>query len=558
MICPSDSKINRHLLATDCGIKPDTGEDAVPALRQLLDRCRGEGIEALLFEPGRYDFWPNRAVEKYRWISNNDSGLKRIAFDLTGMGPFEIDGRGAQFVFHGSVLPFWIEKARDITLGQLSINWARTFHNEGRILEVGPDGVDIAFSDRFPYVVENGILKFVQENGDKIHEVGGLLEYDAKKRETAFQAPDHWLGPVYRAEERSPGVVRLVVPSLKLTPGNILVFAAGRRSCPAITISESCRVHLDGVKIHHAGGMAVIAQRSSDLHLQHVEVAIEPGDDRVVSATADATHFVNCTGKISLEDCVFTNQLDDATNIHGVYGQITQRISSFEVEIRLRHPQQFGFDFIDAGDLVELVHAPSLNTYAEGTVRAVERLNEEYTRLRFEQPLPRELAVGDAVGLARHNPEVLIRHCVLGQNRARGFLLGSRGKIVVEKNTFHTPGAAILLEGDASFWFEQAGVRDLTVRDNLFENCNYGVWGNAVIQVGAGIDPDHRSVSRYNRNITIERNTFKVFDRRILHAYSLENLLFRENTILSSSDYPLLHQQADPFQTSHSDNIEIV
>ena len=75
------------------------------------------------------------------------------------------------------------------------------------------------------------------------------------------------------------------------------------------------------------------------------------------------------------------------------------------------------------------------------------------------------------------------------QGKARGLLLGSRGRIVVEDNYFHIAGAAILFEGDANYWFEQSGVRDVVIRGNLFENGNYGCpsWGAACIAVGSGI-----------------------------------------------------------------------
>ncbi len=97
-------------------------------------------------------------------------------------------------------------------------------------------------------------------------------------------------------------------------------------------------------------------------------------------------------------------------------------------------------------------------------------------------------------------------------NRARGLLLGSRGRIVIERNYFHIAGAAVLFEGDGNYWFEQSGVRDVSIRDNVFENCNYGSlgWGNACIAVGSGI-PERRQ-SRYHRNIRIENNVFRGFE----------------------------------------------
>lgn len=51
---------------------------------------------------GQLRMRPDRAVEKYQFISNNDESLKRIAFDLVGMRDFEIDGNGTELLFTAS------------------------------------------------------------------------------------------------------------------------------------------------------------------------------------------------------------------------------------------------------------------------------------------------------------------------------------------------------------------------------------------------------------------------------------------------------------------------
>jgi parallel beta-helix repeat protein len=158
----------------------------------------------------------------------------------------------------------------------------------------------------------------------------------------------------------------------------------------------------------------------------------------------------------------------------------------------------------------------------------------------------------------RDAAEVLIKGCTIRGNRARGILLGSRGKIVVENNLFHVPGAAILFEGDARFWFEQAGVRDVVIRNNVFDNCNYGVWGSACIEVGSGIPEEFRKTSRYNRNIRIENNLFKVFgNQTLLGIYSVDGLMFKGNRLEQTTIYPARPgPQVPMFNVVNSDNIQ--
>ena len=226
--------------------------------------------------------------------------------------------------------------------------------------------------------------------------------------------------------------------------------------------------------------------------------------------------------------------------------------------MRLAHPEQLGFDFLRAGGHLELVDRLSLNTLDTAEVRTVQRLNGELTRVELSAPYPKELREQDVVADAANAPEVLIRGCTIRNNRARGVLLGSRGRTVVEDNHFHTPGAAVLLEGDGSFWFEQAGVREWVVRNNCFDNCNFGVWCKAVIQVGAGINEAQRASSRYNRNITIENNTFRIFDEvPLVHGYSIDGLFFHHNRTIKTTAYPNLRGGGKAIEITDSVNVQI-
>jgi hypothetical protein len=554
---------------TAFGAKTGDQSDTTPAVIAALAKCRVTKVAKLVFPPGRYDFWPDRATERYCFISNNDEGLKRIAFPLEGMENLEIDGQGAQFVFHGWITPFVLDHARNITLKNFSIDWGRTFHSEGKVIENHDDGVTLEFSDAFPYEVRNGILVFTdgqksqeQQNAVKgselIYPYGNLLEFDSRKRETVYMASDYYVKDGVVAKELGQRQVRIFLPKLTATPGNILVFGATHRDCPAIVVSDSSGVELNGVNIYHCGGMGVIAQRSRDIHLDHVQVTPSPGSGRVVSITADATHFANCSGRLLIENCRFENQMDDASNIHGIYVQVIRQLGPDAIEVKLKHPQQFGFDFIVPGETLEFVDAPSMATYHQAKVKSVERLNKEFTRVLFKSALPKDLKPGDVVASVDSYPEVTVRNCVIGKNRARGLLLGSRGKMVIENNHFHTPGAALLFEGDARFWFEQSGVRDVLIRSNVFDNCNFGLWGNATIAVGAGIEKSRQAESRYNRNIVIEDNLFRTFDTgRIVSAYSVDGLTIRRNLFERTADYPSENQNAKRFDITDSDHVNI-
>lgn len=550
----------------DFGVLPD-GKDDTAALKKALKACKDTGATRLVFPKGSYDFHPLHAEEKYFYISNNDEGLKRIAFSLDEMENLTIDGQGSEFIFHGFINPFILDHSKNITLTNFSIDMPRTFHSEGIIIGDPEEGLDLEIRDGFPFTLDNGTLLFTDgEKSDEplttvtkaaVYGSSHMLEFDTEKRETAYMAPDFYYSGIngYPAVSLGGRKVRILVPMLTGTIGNTMVFGPNHRNHPGFVISDSENTVFENVTIHHAGGMGILGQRSHNVTVNNCNVT--PSHGRMLSTTADATHFVNMTGKITLTNNLFENPKDDATNIHGIYVQVREKVAPKVALIQHMHAQQYNFNFMKPGTKVELVRGKSMITYAEATVEAVEVINKELTQVTFTEALPEDLLVGDAIAELREYPEILIAHNTIQKNRARGMLLNCRGKTVVENNYFHSPGTAILFEGDSSFWFEQGGVRDCTIRNNTFDNCMFGVWGTAVIEVRAGILEDHET-SRYNKNVLIEGNTFRSYDNgSLLNTYCVDGLIWRNNTVEKTTDYPARNEKFETFVTEYCDNVSI-
>ena len=492
-------------------IKPlENGADATTIIRNAIEQLRAKKGNKLVLEKGEYHFWPKMAEEKYLYISNNDHGLMSIAFNLSGLENVEIDGSGSTFIFHGYISPFLLEKSKNISIKNLSFDYARTFHSEGKIVNAYTDSLDLSFAKDFPYSVDNYRLNFSDEENNS-YPFGHLLEFDAVKREVAPFALDYINGVENLiAKEISPSLVRIYLPGLKGNVGNILVFQSKNRLVPGIMISDSENITVSHVTAFHAGGMGVIAQKSKDIFLDNFNVL--SGEGRMVSLTADATHFANCSGKISIQNCVLQSQMDDAGNIHGVYAQIDSIISEKEIIIKLAHFQQLGVDYFAVNDSVEFVIPKYLETYTRNSIASLERINKTYIKITLKYPMSSKVKVGDNLGVLNDNPDVIIKNCTIQKNRARGFLIGTKGKVLIENNYFHTWWGAIDLYANGTDWFEQGGVNDLTIRGNVFDDCNYGLnVGLGVIIVLANMEFNPANPTYYNKNILIENNTFKIF-----------------------------------------------
>ena len=78
--------------------------------------------------------------------------------------------------------------------------------------------------------------------------------------------------------------------------------------------------------------------------------------------------------------------------------------------------------------------------------------------------------------------------------------------------------------------------------------------GSACIAVGSGIP--QKEASRYHSNITIEGNTFKTFDPRILNLYCVDGVTYRDNKVTLNKDYEY-DPQGEPFTFENCDNVSV-
>ncbi|MBW7460035.1 hypothetical protein K0U00_38835, partial [Paenibacillus sepulcri] len=261
----------------------------------------------------------------------------------------------------------------------------------------------------------------------------------------------------------------------------------------------------------------------------------------MVTATADATHFTNCRGTILIEDCLFENQLDDPCNVHGIYVRVSERISEDTLLVRFMHEMTVGIDFTGMGDIVRFINNESLLPYAEASVRSAELVNEEYMLITFDQPLPSAVGEYHVIENVTWNPDLTVRRCTVRANRARGFLITTPGRVLLEHNTISAPGAGIKISGDANSWYESGAVQDVTIRYNTFLDCNYCYpdWGRAVIDIDPEIENPESHEECYHRNIRIQENVFDTFESPLVYGHSIDGFTFTGNVVRRSGNYPM-------------------
>lgn len=558
------------LSAAEIRIAPpaDPAGDATPIIAEAVERAIASGASRLVLVPGVYQIHPHQARERFAWVSNHDDGLRRTPFPVWGAKNLEINGSGALLVMRGlRMVPIMIYDSENVTIRNLRIDWNRALHAQGTIVAVNPG--DDSFEAEFLPECNARMLdgQLVHGMGEGLNrakapwqlqpavgwrqnlqwthwidaETGAPLPHPQQMPLHAFSSWNPRLQRAAEVEQVGPNRFRFrhALPTL---PAVGTAFAAKgmlmpNRTSPAIHIAGSRDVTVEDVVVHHAGGMGLIAENTENIVLRRYQVRLPENSSRLVTTTADGSHFSQCSGRILVEDCLFENMLDDAINVHGVHAIVDAAPADDRVGIRLRHFQQLGLDYVRPGERIRFCSRETLLPYAERTVKSVRRISEVYYDVTFTEPVRAVLRPDSIVDNASRQPDFVFRGNTVRRNRGRGVLATTGGRVVVEDNLFERPGGGgmgvtILLEGDAAVWHESGAVEDVTIRRNTFVTLN----PRSAAIVVAPRQPGVTDVQPpYHRNIRIEGNTFRVAGPILLEANRVAGLRFANNTVAAAN-----------------------
>ena len=510
----------------------------------------------LVFEKNIYWFGKEGTLERRCNVSNNAHGIKNIIFIFEDLNKITIDGQGATFIFEAGTFPFVGNRAKNVTLKNFNIAYVRPFHTEGTVVMVNKENhwFDLLIDrEKYPFRIEKGNFIAVCGNYECTADVDFLItEYDPETKAMAFgQSPYvlHSGKPVdgkecIWAEELDNGNVRFFTnTNLNPIPGNVLTFQnEGRKNC-GIFFNRSENIRLENINIFECAGMGVVMQRTKNILLKNVAIRlreeIEEGYDpkRCVSITADATHFVNCMGTLELRDCRMMNMLDDATNIHGVYTLIKERISNDAVYVEYPHGNIQAYN---SNESVYLVCINNMKRKYDSKIKSVEYVNERCDIITFDRELPEEIVDGFAVENVTAMPErVHISGCYTGHNRPRGFLITTCGKVLVENNTFCNPHCGIEMAADANFWFESGPVEDVEIRNNTFLPCGTVFHCDAITIVPSVPEGEEK----FHGKISIHDNEFITAHGGLLTANRVNLLDFYNNIVKLETEEVVLDRR---------------
>ena len=528
-----------EIIATDFGVQPGTHDNGA-AMLALIDAARQQKTCRIILAPGEYHFHAASAETMRFYISNHDQQPQhQVAIPLTGMKGVEICGQGARFIFHGLMIPLVIQDSEDITLRDLSIDYAEPFSSEGRIISLDKDQTTLEMSPASRYTVEND--QFLLTNNGRKDSVHCALAFEADGR----MVPTGRYGDIgwnAKAQQLPGNRVRFATDATRhgLSVGQTLVLRSYYRPHPGMLLYRAKNTTLQNVVFHDSQGMALIAQRSEDITIEGGGCLRAPG--RMHTTAADATHFSNCRGHISVSGATYEAMMDDAINVHATCLGIQKVENSRTFIARYMHGQAYGFEVMQPGEQLQFIHGPTLELNPELVrVASVEVIDPRHIRVQLEKDLPAGIGAGDAVENADWHPSVSFHHNTVRHNRARGALFTTPRPVRVHHNHFdHTHGSAILLAGDAQGWYESGACRDVIIRDNIFRHGLTGLYQftDALIAICPEVRRPDQQQEAYHRNISIVSNTFITHRVPLLSATSAEGVEFTGNHVEYHELYP--------------------
>ena len=495
--------------------------------------------ETLYLSGETLHFYPENGFMKEYWITNNDGGMKRIAFPIIGKKNVTIDGQGAKLIFHGKMLPFVVDQCENITIKNLSVDYAEPMYFAAKITDSAEDFVEMEFDPEMYHCdVLDGALRFYGENWENIVDTVLVNEFDDVTKGPVPQTPTYFAcfsgresGDFHQDIYRYVKPVKLGENRLRFEgktgylhqKDKYWLCTHSTREFPGIFCSDSRNIEISNVHLIHTIAMGVICQICENVTLDGV-IAV-PGEGRMLSANADATHFVNCSGLVHLKNCRLESMMDDAGNFHGMYMPIAQKVSDHILRLRFGHGAQRGVNIFKAGDAIRIVNHETLETVWNFTAKTSEMPSVDEVLLETVEALPTEIPAGYVVENHSRMPEVHIEHCRTGYNRPRGFLLSTNRDALVENCTFYNLNWAIALPGDALDWFESGAGGTVTLRNNRFDNSSYA--GDPVIRSQNRI---RKAVGQaYLKNLIVENNYFRTNGRRFMEVNYVGRIVFKNN-----------------------------
>lgn len=535
--CRSESgafKLTKRIFLSDYGIRPDTGDDLLPALKKAIESAKKNGSSCeILLENGVYDIYHNHLTPLDIHISNThseqegESITRHFAILFDGCRGITLNGNGAVVRIHGKMTIIGMIDSRDIVLKNLTFSVVHPPLTEMTVLSRGKGYLDCKVHPDSLYRIKNKKIEWYGENFSFSSGISQLFDPESGITWRAF-GPMQDENAVW--EELADGVVRLHYTEKNGTDpygakiGYVFQMRDPFRDECGILLSGSDRITVRNTTVHFMHCMGFLAQNSGNITADGFSVLPERG--RTAAAASDMMHFSGCRGKVCIKNGCFKGAHDDAVNIHGTHLIITQCDSeNHTVTLKFMHPQTFGIGGFRVHDRVTAVNPDTLLKTGEAEVTGVCELSAREIRLSLKGELS-PFREGFAVENLSAMPEVEIRDNYFERIPTRGILVTSGKKVKIENNIFNRiKGCGVLIADDAKSWFESGSVCDVSIKNNIYRNSG-GPFVRVAPENTVFAGAVHENITVWGNEIFFEKNSNEILSHINPWTVKPNNLIF--------------------------------
>ena len=516
------------------------GENLTPVIVKYLGK--NIGTKRIVFEKGIYDFHEEGCYRGVFYPSNNQSGEKKVVFPIIGIDNLEIDGNGSTFVFHDRIFPFIVQNSKNVVLKNFTIDFSFPRYAHGEVLDCDEKGFTLNLDkQQFPYIVSKEGNLIFQAGSTEINSANKCFFVQSHTRsfhvffveigqtKTPLKSKCEGVDLVQvNAKQVRENTVRFSYkensPKRDFRIGNIIIINNDEDRENAGLFFDSCQnVYLQNINIYRVAGMGVVAQLCRDIFIDKLNISV-PSDGRkdLVSATADALHFINCFGKLQVKNSFIKDTVDDGFNAHGNYMQV-KRVEKDKIYLRFCHFEQEGkINLYSQGDIIAV--SDGVSEVEKGITTVVDSFfeGEEVVIKTNGGVLINE---GDFIENKTKMPQILLENNEFINEPHLRF--SGPQEIVIKNNTFENIMCPIYIRDLLSWWCESGAVTDVKIEGNVFKRtCR-------PIDIGMARKEGHNV---FHKNIAVRNNYFEKDNWDNLLVAFVDGFTFENNTCLFTDD----------------------
>ncbi len=521
---------------------PEKDTNFTPKVVAALSEMKDGG--EIKFEKGEYHFYTEGSVEKFFAPTNNTNCVKQIAFPIIGMKNVTVDGGNSLFVFHGNTSTFVISHSENITIK----NFTRTMdHLPYFLMKVGKideNGFELFMHPETSYEIdENGYLLFHTYDG-KTMGVGScaysLHSLDTRRVTYLFTgennidksplAASHYetiAEPIdggaycrYTRVDKSDRAIRCAYEE-----GESIGILNEGRCRTVIFMEEASDITVSNVTVKRATGMGILGQCCHNVNIDGFCVC--PTDDAPAAITADAIHFVNCTGLIDIRNCENTRSMDDFLNVHGMYTTVSEVLDD-GIKVKVGHWEQSLFLPYHDGDKLWVIDPKTLEIKGTITSSDYEFVTDDGMEAVVHIKNPENLSfvkAGDLIDDGDRMPDLNF----VGN---KGFdiprvLMAGGKRYYYANNELRGFVRALSAQDVPNYWYESGRLGELIVENNIFDG--KGMFDNTPI-IDVGITGFTReNAPKVHGKVVIRNNKFIGVGPNPIDAFGVKELIIENN-----------------------------